>query len=111
MESASIATGTPKFRVMNSLTKKEELFVPHLKEKNLITWYMCGPTVYDMSHMGHAKTYVQSDIVGRIMTDYFGYDLKLCMNITDVDDKIIIRSNEQGEPFTVLARKMENNFL
>ena len=72
---------------------------------------MCGPTVYDYSHMGHAKTYMQSDILYRLLTDYFGYDVKLCMNITDVDDKIIIRSNENNEPFTALARRMENEFL
>ena len=55
---------------------------------------MCGPTVYDHSHMGHAKTYICSDIIRRILTDYFGYDVKLCMNITDIDDKIIMIANE-----------------
>ena len=55
---------------------------------------MCGPTVYDASHLGHAKTYVCFDILLRLMTDYFGYNVKLCMNITDIDDKIINRSNE-----------------
>jgi cysteinyl-tRNA synthetase len=72
---------------------------------------MCGPTVYDSSHMGHAKTYMQSDILRRIMTDYFGYNVKLCMNITDIDDKIIIRSNERKINFTELSRHMENEFF
>jgi cysteinyl-tRNA synthetase len=46
-----------------------------------ITWYTCGPTVYDESHMGHARCYVSFDIIRRIMTDYFGYNIKvsLCM--------------------------------
>ena len=65
---------------------------------------MCGPTVYDHSHMGHAKTYLCSDIIHRILTDYFGYDVKLCMNVTDLDDKIIIRANEKGIPFDKLSR-------
>jgi len=72
---------------------------------------MCGPTVYDHSHLGHAKTYVSSDILRRIMTDYFNYDVKMCMNITDIDDKIIKRSNEANQKFTELARHFENEFF
>jgi cysteinyl-tRNA synthetase len=72
---------------------------------------MCGPTVYDHSHMGHAKTYVCFDIIHRIMTDYFGYDVKLCMNITDIDDKIIMRANEQKKNFADISRKMETEFF
>ena len=85
--------------------------MPHHKDQNLVTWYMCGPTVYDHSHMGHAKTYMQSDILRRIMTDYFGYNVKMCMNITDIDDKIIIRSNERKIKYADLARNMETEFM
>ena len=42
-----------------------------------ISWYVCGPTVYDHSHMGHARNYVQWDIIRRIMADYFGYNIKV----------------------------------
>lgn len=42
-----------------------------------ITWYQCGPTVYDESHMGHARTYVSFDIIRRIMADYFGYNINV----------------------------------
>lgn len=59
-----------------------------------MTWYQCGPTVYDESHMGHARTYVSFDILRRIMTDYFGYNIKLIQNITDIDDKIIRKALE-----------------
>jgi cysteinyl-tRNA synthetase len=52
---------------------------------------MCGPTVYDSAHLGHARTYLGFDILRRIMSQYFKYDVLLVMNITDVDDKIIIR--------------------
>lgn len=72
---------------------------------------MCGPTVYDHSHLGHAKTYVCSDILRRIMTDYFGYNVKMCMNITDIDDKIIMRSNEQQKEFSEFARHWETEFF
>jgi cysteinyl-tRNA synthetase len=53
-----------------------------------VTWYSCGPTVYDASHMGHARTYIAFDIVRRVMTDYFNYDVEYVMNITDLDDKV-----------------------
>jgi len=61
--------------------------------------------------MGHAKTYIQSDIFHRIMTDYFGYQVKMCMNITDIDDKIIIRANERKIAFDDISRNMENEFF
>lgn len=53
-----------------------------------VTWYSCGPTVYDASHMGHARSYVTFDIVRRIMEDYFGFRVLYVMNITDIDDKV-----------------------
>jgi cysteinyl-tRNA synthetase len=54
----------------------------------MVSWYACGPTVYDLSHLGHARNYVSTDIIRRILQDYFGYKLKFVMNITDVDDKV-----------------------
>lgn len=93
--SGSAAPSGTGLRVYNTISKQVEAFAPTLHaDKNLVTWYMCGPTVYDASHLGHAKTYVCFDIIRRLMTDYFGYNVKLCMNITDIDDKIINRSNE-----------------
>lgn len=61
-------------------------FVP--KDEGKVSWYACGPTVYDHSHLGHARNYVSTDIIRRIMRDYFGYEVKFVMNITDVDDKV-----------------------
>jgi len=72
---------------------------------------MCGPTVYSNSHMGHAKTYICFDVLRRIMTDYFGYDVQLCMNITDIDDKIIVSANENQKDFGEISRSMENEFF
>ncbi|KIL65876.1 hypothetical protein M378DRAFT_76124 [Amanita muscaria Koide BX008] len=82
----------PVLRIYNSLTRTKTDFVP--KVGRLVKWYNCGPTVYDASHMGHARNYVMQDILRRIMTDYFGYDVHFVMNITDIDDKIIERARQ-----------------
>ncbi|KAJ7346841.1 tRNA synthetases class I (C) catalytic domain-containing protein [Mycena albidolilacea] len=79
-------------KVYNSLTKSKTEFTP--RDGRRVKWYNCGPTVYDASHMGHARNYVTQDILRRIMTDYFGYDVHFVMNITDVDDKIIKRARQ-----------------
>jgi len=75
-----------------------------------VLWYMCGPTVYAPSHMGHARTYLGFDIIRRILEDYFRYDVTLIMNITDIDDKIIERSAEQGVHHLELSSKFEQEF-
>lgn len=76
-----------QLKVHNSLKPGAPVpFVPI--EKGKVTWYACGPTVYDHSHLGHARNYVSTDIIRRILKDYFGFDLKFVMNITDVDDKV-----------------------
>ncbi|KIK09833.1 hypothetical protein K443DRAFT_671150 [Laccaria amethystina LaAM-08-1] len=79
-------------RVYNSLTKTKTEFVP--TNGRHVKWYNCGPTVYDASHMGHARNYVTQDIIRRIMSDYFGYDVHFVMNVTDIDDKIIERARQ-----------------
>lgn len=76
-----------------------------------MTWYQCGPTVYDDSHMGHARTYVSFDIIRRIMTNYFGYNVKQVMNITDIDDKIIRKAIEQDVEYLKISRKYETEFF
>ncbi|KAI3377087.1 hypothetical protein L3Q82_000056 [Scortum barcoo] len=85
-------TGVPQLRLYNSLTRTKEPFVP--QKGNKVTWYCCGPTVYDASHMGHARSYISFDILRRILRDYFKYDVLYCMNITDIDDKIIKRARQ-----------------
>lgn len=79
--------------LLNSLIDKKVPFIPSsgANSKN-ITWYTCGPTVYDSAHLGHARNYVAFDIVRRVMEDYFGYSILYVMNITDVEDKIILRA-------------------
>ncbi|CAN0370534.1 unnamed protein product [Pylaiella littoralis] len=96
-------------KVFNSLTRTKTRFVP--KDPDRVLWYMCGPTVYAPSHMGHARTYLHFDILRRVMTDFFGYDVSLCMNITDIDDKIITRANENKQDFRELAAHFENDYM
>ncbi|XP_047372748.1 cysteine--tRNA ligase, cytoplasmic isoform X1 [Sciurus carolinensis] len=81
-----------KLRLYNSLTRKKDVFIPQDGKK--VTWYCCGPTVYDASHMGHARSYISFDILRRVLKDYFQYDVFYCMNITDIDDKIIRRARQ-----------------
>lgn len=76
--------------VLNSLTGEKVPFVP--RNGNRVNWYTCGPTVYDACHMGHARAYVTMDIMRRIMEDYFNYEVFLQVNVTDIDDKIILRA-------------------
>lgn len=83
---------TSVLRLYNSLTREKEVFVPQFG--NRVLWYCCGPTVYDASHMGHARSYISFDILRRILSDYFGYDVLYVMNITDIDDKIIKRARQ-----------------
>uniref|UniRef100_A0AAY4DBG3 cysteine--tRNA ligase n=1 Tax=Denticeps clupeoides TaxID=299321 RepID=A0AAY4DBG3_9TELE len=82
----------PKLKLYNSLTRNKEVFVPQNGKR--VLWYCCGPTVYDASHMGHARSYISFDILRRILMNYFRYDVFYCMNITDIDDKIIRRARQ-----------------
>ncbi|EGC32761.1 hypothetical protein DICPUDRAFT_155256 [Dictyostelium purpureum] len=97
--------------VNNSLTGGKTPFVFSNKDGKTITWYACGPTVYDASHMGHARTYISFDILRRVMRDYLGFNIRFVMNITDIDDKIIIRSKEQNISHSDLSKKWESSFF
>jgi cysteinyl-tRNA synthetase len=96
--------------VNNSLCNEKVEFFTKNGDRT-INWYMCGPTVYDSAHLGHARTYLTFDIIRRILSNYFHYDVNLCMNITDIDDKIIQRSNEQKKNFSEFARYWEDSFF
>ena len=83
----------PALVLYNSLKDEKVPFTPASgSQSKSISWYTCGPTVYDVSHMGHARNFVTFDIVRRVLEDYFGYDCLFVMNVTDVDDKIIQRA-------------------
>jgi cysteinyl-tRNA synthetase len=86
----------PPLKIWNSLTRSKTPFVPQDRGGRRVTWYACGPTVYDDAHLGHARNYIATDILRRVMRDYFHFDIKFVMNITDVDDKVCQRSLSWG---------------
>ena len=88
--------------IYNSLTRKKEPFTPI--EPGKVKMYVCGMTVYDLCHLGHARVLVVFDTVTRYMR-YSGYDVTYIRNITDIDDKIIARANENGEDFNELTTR------
>lgn len=80
-------------KLYNSLVDEKVPFIPAAGAgSKQISWYACGPTVYDSAHMGHARNYVTFDVIRRVLEDYFGYNILYVMNVTDVDDKIILRA-------------------
>ncbi|MDH5436006.1 MAG: cysteine--tRNA ligase, partial [Gammaproteobacteria bacterium] len=94
-------------QIHNNLTKKKEPFQPIDPEN--VRMYVCGMTVYDMCHLGHARVLIVFDIVYRYLKEVFGEDkVTYIRNITDIDDKIIIRANENGEEFTALTSRFIN---
>jgi cysteinyl-tRNA synthetase len=86
--------GKRELRIYNSLSKKKEALDT---KGSTIKWYTCGPTVYDSAHLGHARTYLVLDSIRKLLERYFGYNVFYIMNITDIDDKIIIRAREVRE--------------
>ena len=85
----------PRLKIYNSLTRSKNDFVPADPTGKMVTWYACGPTVYEDAHLGHGKNYVSTDILRRILRDYFGFRVNFVMNTTDIDDKIILRGRQR----------------
>lgn len=95
-------------KVYNSLSQKKENLRP-LKE-NKVNIFVCGPTVYDFSHIGHARTYIFFDFVVKYLRSR-NYRVFYLQNITDIDDKIINRAFEKGVSWKDLSRKFEREYL
>ena len=92
-------------KVYNTLTREKSEFKPI--EENKVRMYVCGPTVYDSAHVGHAMSAVVFDVVRRYLM-YRGYEVHYVMNFTDVDDKIIDRANRLGvEPIELAEKYIE----
>lgn len=89
-------------QIYNSLHNRKEVFTPI--EANKVRMYVCGMTVYDYCHLGHARVLVVFDMVYRYL-QASGYDVTYIRNITDIDDKIIKRANENSEAFTALTER------
>ncbi len=86
----------------NTLTRKKEPFVPITPGQ--VRMYVCGMTVYDFCHLGHARVLVVFDMISRWLRAS-GYDVEYVRNVTDIDDKIIKRAHENGEAFTALTQR------
>ncbi len=94
-------------RLLNTLSGKKEDFEP-IKGKN-VGMFVCGPTVYDYSHIGHARTYVIFDVIAKYLR-HKGYKVKFVINITDIDDKIIARAKEENKSWKEIAGFYEKAF-
>ena len=89
--------------IYNTLTKSKEVFKP--LDGNNVRMYVCGMTVYDYCHIGHGRSMIAFDLVTRWLR-FSGYNLTYVRNITDIEDKIINRARENGEPFEALTERM-----
>jgi cysteinyl-tRNA synthetase len=94
-------------RVYNTLSRTKENFLTNQPGK--VTMYVCGPTVYDKAHVGHAMSAIVFDIIRRYL-EYSGYEVRHAMNYTDVDDKIINRANQIGMDPIKLAEQYIDEF-
>ncbi len=92
-------------KIYNTLTRQKEEFRPIVEGK--VGMYVCGMTVYDLCHLGHARVLTAFDVIARYLR-HKGYDVNYVRNITDIDDKIISRANENGEAFDVLTERFIN---
>lgn len=94
--------------IYNTLTKKKEEFIPQHPPK--VTMYVCGPTIYDYFHIGNARSFIMSDIVRRYL-EYKKFDVTFAMNLTDVDDKLIKKANEENILLDEVSQKYADAFF
>jgi len=95
-------------KLYNTLTREKDVFRPLMAD--CVTMYHCGPTVYNSPHIGNYRTFIMNDILRRVF-EHNGYKVVQVMNITDVDDKTIRRSKEEGLTLEALTRTYETEFL
>ncbi|MCU7491917.1 MAG: cysteine--tRNA ligase [Bacteroidota bacterium] len=95
-------------QIYNTLTRKKEEFIPQNPPE--VTMYVCGPTVYDLFHIGNARSFIMADIIRRYL-EYKGYKVKYAMNLTDIDDKIIRKSNQENTDAKHVAEKYISAFF
>ena len=89
-------------RIFNTLTRKKETFVPI--EPGKVRMYVCGPTVYNLIHIGNARPMIVFDTFRRYL-EYKGYEVNYVSNFTDVDDKIIRKAQEEGVDAAEVAKR------
>ena len=89
-------------KIFNTMTRQKEEFVP--LEDGKVSMYVCGPTVYNLIHIGNARPMIVFDTFRRYL-EYKGYDVNYVSNFTDVDDKIIKKANEEGVDASVISER------
>lgn len=89
-------------KLHNTLSNQLEEFKP--LNGNNVTMYVCGPTVYDYPHLGHARCYITWDMLYRYLK-FLGYDVKYCRNVTDVDDKILAKAHNENSTAEAISSK------
>ena len=94
-------------KLFNTFTNKIEEFKPI--DKNKVKMYVCGPTVYDKAHLGHARCYITWDVLYRYLK-FLGYNATYCRNVTDVDDKILKKADIQGVEPEVITKEFYDSF-
>src|SRR3989338_5576808 len=94
--------------IYDTLTKKKKKFT--MPKNKTLRLFVCGPTVYDYSHIGHARTYVAFDAFVKYLR-YKKYKVFYLQNITDVDDKIIKKSKEEKSSADTIAKRFEKEYL
>lgn len=97
-------------KLFNTLTRTIEEFAPLDPAGRAVGMYCCGPTVYDLAHIGNFRTFIFADLVRRYL-EFRGYGVRHVMNVTDVDDKIIARVRAAGVPLAEFTRRYEAAFL
>ena len=105
-------------KLYNTMSKTVEKFIPN--KENKVTMYTCGPTVYNYAHIGNLRTYISEDILEKTLT-YLGYEVKRCMNITDVghlvsdadtgDDKMSVASKRENKSVLEIAQFYTDEFF
>jgi len=96
------------FKIYNTLTSRKEVFKPI--NKSIVRMYVCGPTVYDKTHIGHAKAYIAFDLLRRYL-EFKGYNVFEVVNITDIDDKIIRKAIELNMDYRDVAKEYYEDFM
>jgi cysteinyl-tRNA synthetase len=95
-------------KIFNTLSGQKEEFIP--RDEKTVKMYVCGVTPYDNSHFGHAMSYIFFDVIRRYLK-YREYKVKYVQNITDIEDKIILRANQRGISTTELAAKYTASYF
>src|SRR2546422_9246425 len=102
------ATATMGVRLYNTRTRKKEAFAP--LTPGFVKMYVCGPTTYDYSHLGHARSYIDFDVARRYL-EFLGHRVIYVQNFTDIEEVIIRRAKEAGKPPLAFAQYYIDSFL